>query len=105
MPDRAAADHTAKLLLWFLREPSRYRTESRRRDAAPLDSEVVFKLALGRVVEFSDPAIRGESPATLREAATAYVRQVLFRPDATPYQILGLRPALRSRRSRITSGC
>ena len=48
MPDRAAADRTAKLLLWFLREPSRYRTEALQPDAPPLDSEVVLKLALGR---------------------------------------------------------
>src|SRR5208282_4768155 len=30
------------------------------------------------------------SSATWREAAAEYVRQVFFRPDATPYQTLGL---------------
>ncbi|MFO1316213.1 MAG: J domain-containing protein [Burkholderiales bacterium] len=92
MPDRAAADRTAKLLLWFTRDPMRYRAEARRRDAPPLDGEVVLRLALGHRVEFSDPAMRGANAAALRDAAAAYVRRAMFAPGATAYQILGLPP-------------
>jgi len=92
MRDRPAADRTAKLLLWFQREPLRYRAEVRRRDRPPLDSEVVLKLALGRPVELADPMLSRLSSAAWREAAATYVRQVFFRPHATPYQTLGLAP-------------
>src|SRR5208282_1327813 len=92
MRDRPAADRTAKLLLWFAREPLRYRAEVRRSTLPALDSEVVLKLALGRPVEFADPALRRVSGAAWREVAAGYVRQVFFRPHATPYQTLGLAP-------------
>ena len=92
MQDRAAADRTAKLLLWFVCDPLRYRSEVRRRDAPPLAGEIVLKLALGRPVAFDNPELVRMRATALRDAAAAYVRQVLFRPDATPYQTLGLPP-------------
>jgi hypothetical protein len=92
MPDRPAADRTANLLLWFQQEPLRYRAEVRRRDQPAFDSEVVLKLALGRRVEFGDPMLSSVSSGAWREAAATYVREVFFRPRATPYQILGLAP-------------
>ncbi len=92
MRDRAAADHTARLLVWFAREPSRFRFEMRRAGAQPVDGDVVLRLALGRSVDLGDPALRGLHPAVLREAACAYVRDVLFRPQASPYETLGLAP-------------
>lgn len=84
-------DRTAWLLLWHLREPARYRSEQLR-DARPPDAEVVLRLALGRRVALADPALAQVGAATLRDAAAAYVRRQYFRPDATPYQTLGLPP-------------
>jgi uncharacterized protein (TIGR02246 family) len=90
---RMGADFTAELLLRFYREPSRFRGEARRRDAPPADNEVILKLALGRRIEFTDPALNEPGTVTaLKVAAALYVRHVFFRPDATPYQILGLAP-------------
>jgi DnaJ-class molecular chaperone len=54
---------------------------------------VILKLALGRRIEFADPGLNeAGTVAALKNAAALYVRHVFFRPDATPYQILGLRP-------------
>jgi len=93
MPEPLPADRTAELLLWYFQEPGRYRAEGRRRDAPLLDSEVVLKLALGRRVEFFLATLNdAQTVATLRDAAALYVRFLFFRPDATPYQILGLAP-------------
>jgi len=93
MAERPSAERTAELLFWYARMPSRYQAEGRRRDAPRLDSEVVLKLALGRPVQFADASWR--EPAkfeALGQAARAYVRQLFFRADATPYQVLGLEP-------------
>ena len=91
MPDRPSADQIAELLLWFHREPSRYRAQGRRRDAPALDPEVILKLALGRRIEFAKAALNAPAlAAELQEAAAMYVRLLFFRPDATPYQTLGL---------------
>jgi len=93
MPDPLSADRTAELLLWFWREPARYRAEGRRRDAPLLDSEVVLKLALGRPTGLAATAPGDTAAAArLQEAAASYVRHLYFRPDATPYQTLGLAP-------------
>jgi ketosteroid isomerase-like protein len=90
---RTSADLTAELLLRFHREPTRFSGEARRRDAPPVANEVILKLALGRRIEFADPALNeAGTVAVLKEAAALYVRHVFFRPDATPYQILGLAP-------------
>jgi len=93
MPEAISADVTAELLLWFYAEPRRYRAEGRRRDAPVLASSVVLKLALGRRVDFAKPELRDpEILSTLRHAAGLYVRFLFFRPEATPYQLLGLTP-------------
>ena len=97
MPDRPSADRTAELLLWYLSEPSRYRAEGRRRDAPPLDPEVVLKLALGRQVVFTGVALNEPRTAVaLQKAAAFYVRHIFLRADATPYQTLGLAPGASS---------
>ena len=81
------------MLLWYFEEPARYRAEARRSDAPLLDPEVVLKLALGRRVGFGAPALNGaQTVAMLRDAAALYVRLLFFRPEATPYQTLGLAP-------------
>jgi ketosteroid isomerase-like protein len=93
MADGPSADRTAELLLRFHREPSRYLAEGRRRDAPHLESDVVLKLALGRPVNFVDAALNdARMTISLKQAAEAYVRNVYFHPDATPYQTLGLSP-------------
>ncbi len=61
-----------------------------RREASLFDAGTVFKLALGRPVEFSDPALKRVSAATLRAAAVAHVRHFHFRADATLYEVLGV---------------
>jgi hypothetical protein len=67
--------------------------EGRRRDAPRVDPDVVLRLALARHVEFVDPAWKEpQKVAALQEAAESYVRNMFFRPDATPYQTLGLEP-------------
>jgi curved DNA-binding protein CbpA len=91
MTERVSAEHTAELLLWYFREPSRYHAEGRRRSAPQLDSEVVLKLALGRRIAFAKAALNAPGlTRALQDAAAAYVRHLYFRPDATPYQTLGL---------------
>jgi curved DNA-binding protein CbpA len=93
MADPVSAERTAELLLWYLQEPARYRAEGRRRDAPLLDSEIVLKLALGRRVDLGATALRdAQTVALLQDAAALYVRFLFFRPDATPYQTLGLAP-------------
>src|SRR5262245_17682554 len=93
MPEAISADKSAELLLWYYEEPKRYRAEGRRRDAPIADSIVVLKLALGRRVDFVKAALNDpRTVARLRDAAGLYVRFLFFRPDATPYQILGLPP-------------
>jgi ketosteroid isomerase-like protein len=85
-----SADLAAELLLRFYREPSRYLGDTRRDDAAPLDAEVILKIALGRAIEFTDPAFYEPKTAReVKEAASFYVRHVFFRHGATPYQVLG----------------
>lgn len=89
MADRTTADRTGSLLLLYLRDPAHLRTLAR--SGVPLaDGEIVLKLALGRRVEFGDPSLTSASPDKVREAAVAYVRQFNFRPDATPYEVLGV---------------
>jgi len=93
MPDRPTADRTAELLFWYARKRSRYHAEGRRRDAPRLDPEVILKLALGRPVKFADASWNDPAKVNaLQQAACAYVRQIFFRPDPTPYQVLGLEP-------------
>lgn len=91
MPQRPTADRTAKLLLWSQKEQARFHADPRG-EAPVLDAETVLKLALGRHVEFSDPALKRVSAATLRAAAAARIRQFHFRTDATLYQVLGVTP-------------
>jgi curved DNA-binding protein CbpA len=92
MPDPLSAERTAEMLLWYLEEPARYRAEGRRRNAPLLDAEVVLKLALGRRVELAVPLQGAKAAVRLQSAAMMYVRHIFFRPDATPYQTLGLAP-------------
>ena len=92
MSDRPPADRTARLLLRYYREPSRFRTEALQPDAPRLDGGVVLKLALGHRVEFAEAALNRLSVSVLRDAAASYVRRMNFRADATPYQTLGLAP-------------
>ena len=94
MPEPLSADRTAEMLLWYFEQPTRYDTEGVRRDAPFLDAEVVLKLALGRRAGL-DPALRhgaGSTSHRLQAAAAMYVHRLFFRPDATPYQTLGLLP-------------
>lgn len=90
MSSNPSADQTARLLLRYATEPSRYRTEAQGPDAALVDTDVVMRLALGRDVGASGATIDAAGAATLRDAAIAYVREVFFRPEASPYQTLGL---------------
>jgi len=92
MPASPTADTTARLLLRYAREPSRFRTEARGADAALVDTDVVMRLALGRDAGVSGATIDGARDGALRDAAIGYVREVFFRPDASPYQTLGLAP-------------
>src|SRR5262245_32012531 len=93
MADRPSADRTAELLFWYARSPSRYQAEGRRRDAPRLDAEVILKLALGRPVKFAYASWNEPAKVdALGQAARTYVRHLFFRPDATPYQVLGLEP-------------
>jgi hypothetical protein len=92
MPGSPSADRTARLLLRYARDPSRYRTEARGPDASLVDTDVVLRLAQGRRVELGGPTIEGTDTVALRDAAVGYLREVLFRPDASPYQTLGLAP-------------
>ncbi len=90
---RPSPDRTAELLFWYARKPSRYQTEGRRRDAPRLDPEVILRLALGRPVKFADATWNVPSKVdALQQASKAYVRHMFFRPDPTPYQVLGLDP-------------
>ncbi|MBK6395433.1 MAG: DnaJ domain-containing protein [Betaproteobacteria bacterium] len=92
MPGSPSADRTARLLLRYARDPSRYRTEARGPDASLVDTDVVLRLAQGRRVELGGPTIEGTDTVALRDAAVGYLREVFFRPDASPYQTLGLAP-------------
>ncbi len=92
MSDRPPADRTARLLLRYYREPSRFRVEALQPDAPRLEGGVVLKLALGHRVEFAEAALNRLSVSVLRDAAASYVRRMYFRADATPYQTLGLAP-------------
>ena len=91
MPQHPSADQTARRLLKNLKESTPSRTGPRC-DPSLFDSGIVLKLALGRRVEFADPALRKLSAEVLRQAAAAHVRHCHFYPDATPYQVLGLAP-------------
>lgn len=92
MTDRASAGRTARLILRYWRDPSRYGSEARRPDAPPLDFDVVLRLAQGREVAFGSTSIEGASREALTHAAGGYLRNVCFRADATPYQTFGLAP-------------
>ena len=93
MTDRPSADRTAELLFWYARQPSRYQAEGRRREAPRLDPEVVLKLALRRAVKFADASWNERAKVdALGLASRAYIRHLFFRPDPTPYQVLGLEP-------------
>ena len=92
MMRRASAGQTARLLLRYHRDPSRYRTEAIGPDAPRIDFDVVLRLAQKRDVTFGSTSLEGASPEALHDAAAAYVRNVCFRVDATPYQTLGLAP-------------
>ncbi len=91
MAERLSADQTGRLLLFNQRKPAHLRMGHDRNGTLP-DAEIVLKLALGRTVDFTDPSLASAGTAALRDAAAAHVRQFHFRPDATPYQVLGLAP-------------
>ncbi len=87
-----SAGRTARLLLRYRRDPSRYHGEACRADAPTLDFDVVLRLAQGREVAFGQTSLEDASPDALTDAAKGYLQNVCFRPDATPYQTLGLEP-------------
>lgn len=92
MTERVSAGRTARLLLRYRRDPARYLAEACRPDAPALDFDVVLRLAQGREVAFGQTSLEDASPEALAEAAKSYLLKVCFRPDATPYQTLGLEP-------------
>ena len=79
MSDRPPADRTARLLLRYFREPSRFRAEALRPDAPRLDGEVVLKLALGRRIEFAEAALN-----RLSAVGAARCRSVLRAANVLP---------------------
>ena len=94
--DNAPPDLVADLLLRFYREPVRYREQMRQVDNVVGDLGLVLRLAAGRQVELTDPALTSVDPEALQKelkaAAAFHIQQVFFRPDASHYQVLGLRP-------------
>ncbi len=90
MPASSSADLTARLLLRYASEPSRDRIEAAGADASLVDTDVVIRLALGRDPGLADAASTAAGFGALRAAAIRYMREVFFRPDASPYQTLGL---------------
>ena len=101
MPDRPSADRTAEVLFWYYRRPSRYQAEGRRRDAPPVDPEVVLKLALaapgrvrrrgveGAAKDSGAPAGRGGlCPAhVLSPGRNARIRRWASNPVRSPEEI------------------
>ena len=91
MPESANADRVARLVLRLYREPIRYRAQMRSDGQLPGMVELVLRLALGRHIEFSEPALRtADVAAELERAAVFYVQQYLFREGATHYELWGL---------------
>jgi len=64
-------------------------------EAAPIPTDIfeVMRIAAGapEVCQLAAQAT-GQRPAVLIEAARFYLQQVLLRPDADPYRVLGLPP-------------
>ena len=86
-------DLVATALLRFFREPLKYRADMLHALDVTGNLELVVRLALGRPVEFTDPAL--SIPAITLElgrAALFFVQQSLFREGASHYQVLGLTP-------------
>lgn len=80
----ATPDLVAAALLRFFREPLKYRADMLHAPEVTHNLELVVRLALGRPVEFADPALR--IPAIrleLGRAALFFVQQSLFREGAT----------------------
>ncbi len=88
-PDNA--DLVAEALRRYFRNPVQYWAEMLHANEVTGNLEIVVRLALGKPVEFTDPALR--MPGVARELAGAalfFVGQTLFREGAGHYQILGL---------------
>ena len=84
-------DHLAGLLLSFYRDPVPLRAQLLGSDEALANLDVVVRLALGKPVDFQQAAHRGAAAAAeLESAASFFIRQNLFRENATHYQVLGL---------------
>jgi hypothetical protein len=84
------ADLAADLLLRFYREPLRYQVWMLEADRVLGCPALILRLALGRSIELSDPALDGPGVLTeLERAATFFVRQVFFatRPRIIRYWV------------------
>jgi hypothetical protein len=93
MVEPATADLIADLLQRYYRNPMRYRAQSPCEAHALGHLDVVLRLALGRPVELSDPALREPARVVeLERAAAFYIQQSFFREGASHYDILGLAP-------------
>jgi hypothetical protein len=97
MSEPGTADLIADLLLRYYREPMRYRGQAPREAKGLGHLNVVLRLALGRPVEFAEPALREPgATAELERAAAFYIQQNFFREGASHYDILGLAPGASS---------
>jgi hypothetical protein len=74
MIEPATADLIADLLLRYYRNPTRYSTQSPREAHALGHLDVVLRLALGRPVELSDPALREPAVTADLECAAVFLR-------------------------------
>jgi len=93
MSEPATADLIAELLLRHYRDPMRFRAQAAREGRALGSLDVVLRLALGRPVEFSDPALRAPALTDeLERAAAFHIQQSFLRDGATHYEVLGLGP-------------
>lgn len=93
-----APRHAIELALDLARMPALARTSV----TPPIPSDVVdlMRIAAAHPQACQDAAAKtGEKPVVLIEAARFYLQQVLFRPDADSYRILGLDAAA----SRVTA--
>lgn len=87
-----APRHAIDLALDLARMPALARTPV----APPIPTDVaeLMRIAAANPQACQDAAAKtGQKPVVLIEAARFYLQQVLFRPDADSYRILGLEPA------------
>lgn len=91
----ADAAPVASQLLAFLREPVRHRPRYIHGEQAIPAGQWVFKFAQGRVPHTLLRDLSAEERGELREAASAFIRQVCLREGATHYQVLCLPPHAR----------